>query len=190
MSELRNLKRAIRRLERFERDAVPKAAAKALNRTATTARKEIIRFMSKRLGLRQKDVRDGSSIKKAKPDRLVAEISFRTKPFNMIRFKARQTRKGVTAAPFGSRRFYRRAFIATMPSGARIVVKRKRAPGGGLVRRLPIRAIFGPSLAALAESPEIEGLIERTMKKRFPEEFERDVRRRLDRIIKSAGPSQ
>lgn len=168
-------------LGELERLAFPRAAARALNKTATTVRSDAVKLIAKRMGLKQKDVRDGTDVKKARANRLEAQITFRGRAFNLIRFKARQTAKGVSAAPFGRRRIYRSSFIATMPGGGTIVARRVRR-GGGLVGRLPIQALFGPSIVVVATQEEVLRQLERRARELLPERLERQLTYELDRL--------
>lgn len=166
-----------RKLTRLERQAMPKAASRAINKTAATVRSEAVKMIAKRMGLKQKDVRGGTDIRKARASRLEAEITFRGRPLNLIRFKARQTAKGVTATPYGKRQLYRSAFILR----GKTVVRRVRR-GEGLVGRLPIRALFGPSIVVVASQDDIMRQMERRARQLLPERLRAQLAFELDRL--------
>lgn len=60
----------------------------------------------------------------------------------LIAFKARETKKGVSAAPWGTRRIFASTFFATMDTGHRGVFKREG------VESNPISELWGPSIPA------------------------------------------
>lgn len=179
-----------------EQDAFPKAAAAAINRTAKTVQSRTVKAVAKKMGVRQKDVRDGADIRKAHADRLYAKLLFRGDAFNLIRFKARQIKKGVSAAPWGNRRHFAGAFIANI-NGADVVLIRKKGVGrvgegetqesrraaaiaaatgsGHRDKRLPVRAMKGPGVAKTAAEDDVAKEREEVMKERLPIEFKRSL---------------
>lgn len=138
--------RAIARL----REKAPYAIARALNRAAGSARTQLARDVSRDMRIRVGDVRDKVNIVEATRDRPTATIYASAKRLPLIAFGARGPYpsrgkgKGVTAKLPGGR--YPRAFIAIMRSGHRGVFER-RSKG-----RLPIKELFGPSIAKVAET--------------------------------------
>lgn len=178
-----------RKLQEYGHIAIPKATARALNSTVVTVRKETIKVVAKRMGLKQKDVRDKSKIRRADKRRLEAVIRFEGKALNMIRFKARETSKGVTAAPWGRRRLFRSAFIAKMPNGAVVVMTRdihsaKYNPQSKERPHLPIRPILGPGIAKTANDPELAKERERRIRELLPTRLQRELEFQLQRIAR------
>ncbi|MFW6085221.1 MAG: phage tail protein, partial [Gemmatimonadota bacterium] len=157
-----------------EREVYPKAAARAINRTATTTRKEAVRAIAKHMGVRQKDVRDSTRIHRARPSvSPQAVIEFRGRSLNLIRFKARQIKRGVSAAPWGRRRVFPMAFIANI-RGSRAVMVRKKI-GGKRVGRLPIRPVRGPGVAKTAADEALARARRETVARVLPERLEREL---------------
>lgn len=135
------------KLKKFERElkgiprALPKVMSRGLNRTAQSARTQISRSLAQRIGLKIKDVRARLTLSKASYSNWRSAVGISGKRFGLIKFAARQTKKGVTYRKGRNRILIRHAFIATMPSGHRGVFMRKAGP------RLPIAEMRGPSLA-------------------------------------------
>lgn len=152
--EVQGLSDLKEKLTLLELKAFPRAASKALNRTATTVRAEQSRILAKQMGLRVGDVKRRIDIRKAIPTRLSAQIIYRGKPLNLINFKARQFKKGVKASPWGDRRLFPGTFIVRI--GGNDLVMRRARRGGRRVGRLPIEAVFGPGIAKEARSPEVQ----------------------------------
>ena len=143
MLEIRFDDQKLKQLEKELRGipkALPKVMSRALNRTAMSARTEISRNLSRRIGLKIKDVRDRLTLIRASYSNWRSAVTVSRKRFGLISFGARQTRKGVTYKKGGGRVLIRHAFIATMKSGHTGVFKRK------LSSRLPIAELRGPSL--------------------------------------------
>ena len=135
------IKKLERELRNFPR-ALPKVMSRALTRTATSARTQISRSLASRIGIKIKDVRTRLTLTKATYSNWRSRVGISGRRFGLIKFAARQTKKGVTYRKGGrSRVLIRHAFIATMPSGHRGVFIRKAGP------RLPIAEMRGPSLA-------------------------------------------
>jgi len=134
------LKKIQRELRAFPK-ALPKVMSRGLNRTATSARTEISRSLAGRIGLRIKDVRDKLSLQRATYSNWRSAVGVSGKKFGLIKFGARQTKKGVTYRLKQKRVLIRHAFIASMKTGHRGVFLRKGAA------RLPIQELRGPSLA-------------------------------------------
>lgn len=136
--KLKNLQRALAEVPR----ALPKVMSRGLNRTASSARTQVGRSLSKRVGLRVKDVRQRVILKKASYNKWRSAISISDKKIPLMSLKARQTRRGVTYRDIATRKrvLVRHAFIATMPSGHTGVFRRETS------QRLPIKELMGPSL--------------------------------------------
>jgi len=134
----------LKQVQRVLRDipkALPKVMSRGLNRTATSARTQISRSLAKEIGLKIKDVRGKLSLQRATYSNWRSAVGVSSKRFGLIKFRARQTKKGVTYKKGRKRILFRHAFIATMKTGHRGVFLRK-GPA-----RLPIQELKGPSLA-------------------------------------------
>lgn len=137
-----DLSQARAALRYYQREAVPKAAASALNRVGQHANTLAVRELADIAGLKQKDVREAMSRTRATWNNLETRLKAIGKALNLIRFSARQTKAGVTASAWGKRRLYPGTFIGNQ---GRTVFKR-RIIGGTRAGRLPIDPVHGPSL--------------------------------------------
>jgi len=134
----------LKQVQRVLRDipkALPRVMSRGLNRTATSARTQVSRSLAKEIGLKIKDVRDKLTLQRATYSNWRSAVGISSKRFGLIKFGARQTKKGVTYKKGRKRVLIRHAFIATMKTGHRGVFLRKGPP------RLPIQELRGPSLA-------------------------------------------
>jgi hypothetical protein len=161
-------------LATLEKQVMPTATARALNLVATKMRTGQVRSISEEMGVQQKVVRTRTKLTKATPKRQQALLEFRGRAFNLIEFKARQTKRGVTASPWGKRRLIPHAFIATMPQGGRIVVIRRKR-GETRVPRLPIDAWLGPGIAKTAAAENMQRQRVQLMQDVYPKEVERQL---------------
>lgn len=120
----------------------PQAVNRALTRAATSARVVMVREVARDLGIKQGDVTSaiGSPRVLASGDRMAATIVATGARIALYKFRARQTRTGVTAKLPTGAGTYPGAFIATMASGHVGVFKRKGSA------RKPIFELFGPSV--------------------------------------------
>ena len=134
---------AIRQMLSGVKGAIPKVMSRAVNRTAESARTQIVRRLAGLVNLKQKIIRDSITLSKASRRNWVATVGINTKRIPLINFGARQNKKGLSyvIAKQSGRRQIRSAFIATMSSGHRGAFKRKGPD------RLPIMELRGPSLS-------------------------------------------
>lgn len=165
-------------LATLEKQVFPTATARALNLVASKMRTAMVRSIADEMGIQQKAVRTRTKLIKATKVRQQALLEFRGRAFNLIEFRARQTKRGVTASPWGRRQLIPYAFIATMPQGGRIVVIRSLR-GGTRVRRLPIEAWLGPGVAKTAAA---EGM-QRERTKLMQDVYPTELARQLDLLV-------
>lgn len=124
---------------------------RSLNRAAVSTRTLMVRSVAADLGIKQKDV--PIAVRNASASRLEAQVIASGKRIPLIKFSARQTKRGVTARLKGGAGKYPNAFIATMPTGHQGVYQRR--PGA---RRLPIYELFGPSIPFVFDKYKKQGL--------------------------------
>ena len=129
--------REVERMFKHMPRVVEKATVRTLNRTIDSVATIVRRLIAKDMGIPQKRVRIGMFKIKAVRHKLVASIGSTDRPINLIRFKARQTKKGVSASAWGKRRVYKGTFIGNK---GRTVFKREEEG------RLPIRGVWGPAI--------------------------------------------
>lgn len=164
--------REVERMYSHMPGVVEKAAVRSLNRTndqvATIAR----RMIAKDMGIPVKAVRAGMFKIKAMRHKLVAGTVARGRPLNLIRFKARQTRRGVSATAWGKRKVYKGAFIANQ---GRTVFKRTSKA------RTPIKAMWGPSIPKTMLQDYVIKAMNQTANRQWRKNFARDLQFYLDR---------
>jgi hypothetical protein len=163
---------ARQRLNYFQRSVIPKATAAALNRTGDYANTLTVRDLSKVTGLKQKDVRTALNRVRATWNNLEYRLAVIGKALNLIRFSARQTKKGVSASAWGKRKIYRGTFIANQ--GRTVFVRTSKA-------RLPIRPVYGPSLPREFGRTEFLGNLRKAIIVKWRAEFERQLNYYLTR---------
>lgn len=193
--ELIGLEKLDRNLSVLEREVYPKAAARAANSTATTVRKESIKTIAKRMGVKQSVVRGRTQIRKASASKIEsgAEIAFKGRAMNLIRFKARQRQKGVSASPWGKRRIFAQTFIVDLGRG-KFVGVRKRVGGNTAaekaldvrvtrrVGRTPVVGVVGPGVAPTAAEPDIARQRRETVRSVFPTRLRKELAFYLSKV--------
>lgn len=163
-----------RNLTLLEQEVFPNAAVRAINRVATTMRGRTAKSVSAFMGVTQKVVRDKIDIRKAsKGGHPEARLFIRGTALNLIRFRARQIKAGVSASPWGNRKKFPHAFITRINGVEIVMIRRKR--GEGRVGRLPIRPMLGPGIAASANEERFQIEREETVRERMPIELESQI---------------
>lgn len=178
-----NLDQAVARLEVDVGNQIALAAARALNRAATSTRAEAARRIRDTYNIKVGVARDQMRIARANRNRLVAEIVVSGRPIPLLEFAARAVNpwnvKGRKRRPgggvsvqikAGSRKLRRGAFIAQMKTGHRGVFERK---AGGRIREL-----FSLSLPSMFTQKQIREAVERVALERFGIELQRELRYR------------
>lgn len=163
---------ARRRLTRTQREVLPKATARALNRTGDFANTRSVRDLAKATGLKQKDVRAALIRTRATWNRLTYLIASIGKALNLIRFNARQAKAGVSASAWGVRKIYRGTFIANQ---GRTVFKREGTA------RLPIKPVYGPSLPREFGRAEFAARLREAVQAKWRDEFAHQLNYYLNR---------
>ncbi len=86
-------------------------ARRAINRTGEMARTQVVKTLAAQTGLTQKVVRMAVKPKRANYDSLAYTMTSTGGEVRLKYFKPRETRKGVTAAPFGKRQLFPGTFM-------------------------------------------------------------------------------
>jgi len=174
----REIESAARELNRLQRKAIPAATKGALNKTATQVRTVVKRDIAKTVGLPQKTIAPSFKIFKSSTQSLRATVQASGKALNLIRFKAKQTRKGVAAKAWGKRKLYPGTFIANK---GRTVFKRSRVRGSR-VSRLPIEAVHGPSVPREFIRARVQRAMQQVVSTKFPQIFRNQIEYRLSKL--------
>lgn len=192
-----DVSRARRKLYRVRDRDVRRAAAVALNRTATTVRKEATKklkdVVGTELGLGASGLKKSIRMYRAsaRAGRLLARLVPSGRHLPLINFKARKTKKGVTHSAWGRRQLAKGAFIAKMPGGHKGVYRRldsryaKRHTQGRPETsspNLPIKEMFGPSLPREFVNKRVLNRMNRTARVAWPKNFERELAFRLKKL--------
>lgn len=125
-------------VERLASDKTRAAARMALNDTGRRANTQVKRTLTKQTGLKSGAIQKGVKQQFASNARLEFRIIGTGKHFGLTDFGARQGKRGVSAAPWGTRRIFPRTFLAPK-LGNQVFVRLGRA-------RLPIKKLWGPSI--------------------------------------------
>ena len=157
----------------------PKAAAAGINRAARGTFTLSVRLIQQDLGAStQKAIRSNLYLKAATADRPRAELAARSAKKERIPiFQLNPRPKTVTRRrPVGGVRYGKRntvipgSFIARTKSGHMGVFKRKGA------KRVPIRELFGPSIALIFSRRKIQAQISDYLQTKLPQEIPRVFR--------------
>lgn len=151
-----------------------RALARAVNRATTGARAEAAREVARETGLKVRDVRQASTLKRARAADIEARVEVRGKPLNLIRFRARQVKGGVRAKAYGRSRLYRGMWIGN--NGRTVFVRTRR--GGRKVR-----GAFGPGIAKTF----LMRVRTRTFRKEYGERVNREFRTSYAYLLDRAG---
>lgn len=168
-----NIEKLTKNLNTFQRKVIPQAISSSLNKTGRTLFKEIKRDIAKDTGLKQKEIAERMSLQKSNRNNLNVSIRMRGRWFNLIRFKARQLKRGVKTKAWGEWTLNKGAFIAN--KGRTVFARISKA-------RLPIKALVGPNPVI-----ELDKRIEKLefnlgIKSRFGEVFPRELAYRLSKV--------
>jgi hypothetical protein len=149
-------------LTALEPPRLDKAVALALVDTAKNSITKASSLIAKRTGLKVATVKTRINYDMVRQgDRLVVIRSSR-RPIPLIEFRsARQAGAGVRVNVWGRAQIIQGAFIATMPTGHRGVYRRKGRS------RLPIKELWGPTIAGTFSTPEVMTVINTTAKARL-----------------------
>lgn len=159
----------LRSLARWRR-AYPRIVSRVMNRatkSAMTAANRYIRANLRKLSARA--VRDQMRTLNARPDHLVSEIIASARPIPLREYAPRKRRRGLTIEVIpGERNIVDRGFIWR----GHVFHRVGRA-------RLPIRQLYGPSIATAVDREDTR----RVMTARFLEVFSPEVERQVQRAL-------
>lgn len=191
---------ALERMLGGVRGGLPRVAARAVNKVARGARTRVVRAVAGRVAVKQGELRRRNvTLKTANYKHLSAHLRISGARIPVIRFGARQTRRGVSyrIEKRGSRRKVRRAFIATMRSGHRGVFTRDplwehRYPRGrssGRKHGLPITELRGPSVPEVVRDAAELGrrVLDRELRRKLRTEVATQGRLLIEQANRRAG---
>lgn len=147
------------------------ALRRAINHTGDKTRTQVMRALAHEIGASQTIIRKygGVRARRASAGLLEYAIISRGGPIPLKHFRARQTKRGVTASPWRNRKTYKSAFIVASLGGH--VFWRKGS------RRLPIERVAGPNVPKELVKTYVHGVFERIVIRELPPRVEHEVRR-------------
>ncbi|HEY8578646.1 MAG TPA: hypothetical protein VIL72_02080 [Beijerinckiaceae bacterium] len=128
----------------FVFEEVAKGSAKrgfsdALNKASDKSRTQVRRALVRQSGMPYRSVAAGMHTVRSRPETLEYRIEQDGNEQNVNLFRARYTRRGVSAAPWGARQVFEGTFI--VPRYGRKVFRRMTDD------RFPLRQVWGPNIA-------------------------------------------
>ncbi|MGH8519860.1 MAG: phage tail protein [Gammaproteobacteria bacterium] len=175
-----DIERAVRSLTEIQRAIVPKASARALNKTASQAKTQAAREIRTHYNISTRVIGRHIELSRATPATLVAALKATGDKLPVIAFQARQTKRGVTVQiKRGRRRLIPHAFIATLRSGHKGVFARGKYQGRSFVHRskrvrpypkpdLPIAELHTVGVPQGFSNRVVLEALERKIRERFP----------------------
>lgn len=168
-----NVKQVTRGLTRVQRKVIPGATVTALNKVRKEAATAAVKVLAKDMGLAQNKIKPAVSETKASLNDPVASIGFSGRALNLIRFNARQVKKGVSAKAWGKTRTYKGAFIAN--SGRTVFTRTTK-------KRLPIKPLYGPSIPKTFVEGTADKALADKVRDRFPILFKTAIKFMLSKL--------
>jgi hypothetical protein len=142
------------------------ALRRAINHTGDKARTQIGRALVKQTGLKYGKIREALHTSRAGSS-LTYLIVARDGYVSLKEFAARQTQKGVSAAPWGKRRVFPRTFIVASLGGH---VFERKGPG-----RFPIRKLWGPAIPVEMVKDQTKEAFETTVEAELPGRIDYEI---------------
>lgn len=175
-----DIKSVLSMLDETQQFIVPKAAARAINKTMTTVNAQAARDIKKDIGgkLSISEIKVGLTKTTAKAKALYASLYAKGRRIPLIKIdpSASQDATGVNYKTGKGRGHVQHAFIATMKSGHKGVFKRKGST------RLPIKELHGPSLPKVFTNDVIMKAMERVAGERWAKVFQQELSYELNKF--------
>jgi len=165
-------------VKKIQKQVVPKATVRSINRTLDQVNVRVARIIAKEMGMKVGAVKKRLKKIKATRGRFVAKLRPHHWTPNLIEFGARSLKnKGVSHKAWGNRQKTRGAFIGKgRTSGKRLVYARTTE------NRYPIKALYGPTLRKTFIEDRIMKVMKMMAKGRFPKNFNADFRYYLSKV--------
>ncbi len=162
----------LRSLKRLEIGLAHKAIYRSLNRTIGGVKTNATRAVRQELTLKVKDIKRDLAVRRARPRGLEASLDIAVRPTGLIKFRARDTTRGVTVQVKrrAGRKRLGKAFIATMPSGHKGVFTRRKG-----VARLPVGELFSTAVGQYLDDESVLDPIGEAAQERFTRELSSQV---------------
>lgn len=174
----------------------PHVIARAANKTMTGIRTDTTNEIAKEITTKKKTIRDTITVLKMSPKTLTGFVRSKGRPLNLIHFKARETKKGVTLQVYKKdpRKLIEHAFVIKGLSGEKKVYWRKKGewehtgrgkkPGvkyGALPfhYRFPVQLLSGPRIPDVMAKERILKSILSKADERIEKNLDHEVTREL-----------
>jgi len=169
----KDLKRMERELGELGKKAIPRAANSAINKTAKQAHRQaadsLFDEVGKASGLSKSGFKRSIMLHRSTVRTLRASLIATGKAIPLYYFGASKGAKGVRASAWNKKKTYKSTFIAKMKNGKRGVFKRTGK------KRLPIKQLYGPSLAKEFAGDRIIKSLKRTAGMNWPKNFDHEI---------------
>lgn len=156
------------------------AGRRAVARTGDMARTQVVRALATQTGLPQKTIRKAIKVTRPNFDAIAYRMRATGGDISLKYFKPRETRRGVTAAPFGKRELFAGTFMKAGAFPGRVAV----AKFGGHVferdgkERLPVVKIkSGVIIPQEMVAGETAKAFERSVSDNLPRRFAHEINR-------------
>lgn len=161
-----------RSLKKLEIGLAQKAISRSLNRSIGGVQTDASRAVRQELTLKAKDVRKDLRVRRARPRGLEAALDVTIRPTGLIKFRARDTTRGVTVQVKrrAGRKRLPKAFIAQMKSGHKGVFTRRKGVG-----RLPVGELFSTAPGQYLDDESVLAPIGDAAQRRFTKELSAQV---------------
>ncbi len=159
-------------LKRLGVHLADRAIVRALNRSIRGVNTDANRSVRTELTLKAKDIRRDMRVRRASPRTLEASLVVDVRATGLIKFRARDTTRGVTVQikRRGGRKRLPYAFIATMKSGHKGVMTRRKG-----VARLPIGELHSTAVGQYLDDDGVLAPIGSSAMRRFEKELSSQV---------------
>lgn len=178
--------RAVRSLNTLQRNVIPTATSRALNKTAAQAKTQAAREIKQRYNIGTRFLGRQISVTRANKSSLTAIVRPLGRKFPVLAFQAKQTPAGVRVQiKRGSPKVIAHAFIATTRSGHKGVFARGYYQGRTFVHRkprLPITELFTVGVPQAFGARVVIEALQRKIKERFPTILAHEIQYAISRL--------
>lgn len=173
-----NIKEVTRNLDKLERQVLPQATNRTINRVGGKVRTQVRRHVATEAGLAQKALNQRGFFADIKSNLRTLTFSVIVKygSIPLKDFNPRQTKQGVTAKAWNKRKVYEGAFISEK-LGRHVFVRKSD-------KRLPIKKLYGPIPARLAKGRELEKKVDHVIDTSFITELRRNIDYYASKLLK------
>lgn len=178
--DISGLQRVDNAMAMLSGDQKNNALRRAVNHTGDKAKTVVIRTLAEQTGLKQKVIRKAVKVMRANFSSLEYVMTTRGGEISLKFFGARETRRGVSAAPFGNRQLFAGAFMKGGRFPNRVTAKglnghvyRRTGSGRGPLEFVDSGVIIPAEMVKGATASAFTGLVERDLPPRVMHEIMR-----------------